>query len=370
MSRRAACALLSLTWGGVACLPDGPPGDEPLPTTRLEISPAASAGGAPIFVDLAQAFETEEESGWDIGAEGWDLYLNGGDSGGGRAGGIDVDLLDLDLRFEELNRRNQLLYFFFYDAYACAITDWWWYAVDGTHTLFSNYHVYLVRRGERDFAVQVLDYYRVVDGVAEAGYPEFRWVELPSDGSGPQEADVATEDLDATAGGVGTAGDDPANRWTYFSFDDGVLDLDDDGALSSPDWDLGWKRYNVKSNSGASGPGGVTSWDFDADRRETPAEVLDFTPELELSRFLSRAGEWTPGSEGAFEEDRVRPVIQRWVSWPVAEAGALPDLDAERWFLITDRSGQRVYKFRVAGVTGAVGDAAPESLTLEWAELP
>ena len=123
--------------------------------------------------------------------------------------------------------------------------------------------------------MQILDYYRVTDGAVEAGYPEFRWAEIPTDGSEPM---VEVVDLDATAGGVSADADDPANRWTYFSFDAGEVELSDEEALTSTDWDLGFKRFNIKSNSGPSGPAGVVTVDPDRGRGETGEEVLEFTP--------------------------------------------------------------------------------------------
>jgi hypothetical protein len=269
-----------------------------------------------------------------------------------------MDLLDLEMQFDELNRKNQILYFFFFDSYACALSDWWWYGLDGTHTLFSNYHVYVVQRGDQAFALQMLDYYRVVDGSAEAGYPEFRWTEIGT-------PETFEEDLDATAGGLGADADDPDNQWTYFSFDNGVVDLTDEESLSSDAWDLGFNRFNIKSNSGPSGNGGVLTLDFDLDRGETADDVLGFTPDGELARFDARVAAWVPDDSLEFTEDAIRPVLRRWRT-PADE------LEPGRWFLVSDRTGDRVAKFRVVELdagAGSADQAGPSALTLEWAIL-
>jgi hypothetical protein len=340
-----------------ACLPEGPGEEVATRTATFEL-----VDGAPRYLDLSTG--PSDADGWDLRADGWDLFLNGGESGDGRAGGIDMELLDLTMPFEELGRKNQILYFFFFDSYACALSDWWWYALDGTHTLFSNYHVFVVRRGDRDFAVQVMDYYQVIDGSAEAGYPEIRWAEIPTDGSEP---DVWIEEIDATAGGLGAAADDPANQWAYFSFDEGVVDLSDAQSLDDDRWDLGFKRFNIKSSSGPSGPSGVVTWDFDIDRGEQADDVLTFTADTELPRMLQRVQDWVPEADVAFEEDSVRPVVRRWYTGAPA-TDQTPTLDPDRWFLVSDRTGLGLAKLRVIDVVGD-DPAGPESITLEWALL-
>lgn len=357
---RLLLSLLLVVCAG-ACLPDEPIGP-PVETTTLTFTLGDTT---PRYLDLGSDHEVAEEDGWDIRIEGWQLFLNGGESGEGKAGGIDMELLDLTMEFDELLRKNQILYFFFYDSYACALSDWWWYALDGTHTLFSNYHSYVVRRGERDFAFQWLNYYRVIDGAAAAGYPQFRWAEVPSAGD---DAVIVEEDIDATAGGLGADHDDPENKWTYFSFDAGVVELSDEEALQDEGWDLGFKRFYVKSNSGPSGPAGVVTTDFDADRGETAEEVLDFTPSSELDRFEDRIALWNPDEPTPFEVDDIQPVIDRWFTGLPGSETSPPSLDENRWFLVSDRSGEELAKFRVTSFVGE-GEDAPEELSVEWAVL-
>jgi hypothetical protein len=59
--------------------------------------------------------------------------------------------------------------------------------------------------------------------------------------------------IDASAGGV-SGGD--KNPWVYISLSTGqAVAIDDWAALTSKDWDLAFKRYVVRTNSGDSGPG-------------------------------------------------------------------------------------------------------------------
>ena len=343
-----------------ACLPTGPSGEgEPTQTATL-----SAAGDSRItFTDGV----TASSSDWDLRLDGWNLFLNGGESGPGLGGGIDMEFLDLDLPFEDMRRRNQVVWFLFYDSFGCSLSDWWWYALDGTHTLFSNYHTYVVRRGVRDFAVQVLDYYKIEDGAPVAGWPELRWVELGP--TGPV-GDPAVLEVDATAGGVAPTGG-MQDRWTYLRLgeDGGVLDLDDTNSLDSTGWDLAWKRFHVKSNSGSSGPGGVVTVDFDRARGESGDEVLSFTPGSEAGRFMERAAAWDPDAPEPFTEDHVEPVIRRWHTGSPGVAADPPALAGGRWYLVVDRDGEEVWKFRVTGFTGQEA-AAPEEVTVEWGLLP
>lgn len=349
--------LIALLLAG--CLPDEPIGQEPVETVTITLTGDA-------FVDFASGELVEESAGWDLRLAGWNLFLNGGESGPGKAGGIDMELLDLDLQFEDMNRRNQVIWFFFFDSYACALSDWWWYALDGTHTLFSNFHPYVVRRGGVDYMVQILDYYDVVEGAAEAGFPEFRWAEVPDD---PATApDLQTQQINAQAGGLGADADDPANRWSYFSFTDGVLDLSDAEALASDAWDLGFKRFNIKSNSGPSGPAGVVTADTDPERGEQPDEVLEFTPGNQAGYFGDAIEAWAQGGDADFREDDVLPVVRRWHHGRPG-SDTPPTLWEGRWFLVTDRSGEPLLKLRVVDFEGE-DPAGPESLRIEFGFIP
>lgn len=80
-------------------------------------------------------------------------------------------------------------------------------------------------------------------------------------GGGGGNEEIITLLVDATAGGLSATPDDPANKYTYVSLSDGaVVELTDDQAASSENWDLAFKRSTVILNGGASGPGSVSAY--------------------------------------------------------------------------------------------------------------
>ena len=69
------------------------------------------------------------------------------------------------------------------------------------------------------------------------------------------DGDVTTAVIDATAGGLPNAADNP---YIYVDLASGAkVDIDDVDALSSSEWDLAFKRSSIRSNGGDSGPGMV-----------------------------------------------------------------------------------------------------------------
>lgn len=70
-------------------------------------------------------------------------------------------------------------------------------------------------------------------------------------------ADVWSSNVDATAGGLAEA---PNNPWLYLRFtSDGLrkVDIDDFEALESTQWDIAAKRFGLRLNGGVSGPSSV-----------------------------------------------------------------------------------------------------------------
>jgi hypothetical protein len=85
-----------------------------------------------------------------------------------------------------------------------------------------------------------------------------------SDGLVSTSADGADfiSSIDATAGGYNQASNNP---WLYVRFtDEGVekLELDDEEALESMEWDMAFHRFNIRINGGASGPSCVGAVTF------------------------------------------------------------------------------------------------------------
>ena len=81
--------------------------------------------------------------------------------------------------------------------------------------------------------------------------------------------------IDASAGGYNNASQNP---WVYVKFtDQGAekVDLDDESALESMDWDMSLRRFIIRLNGGSSGPSCVAS----ATLLEGSYEELDEAPE-------------------------------------------------------------------------------------------
>ena len=81
--------------------------------------------------------------------------------------------------------------------------------------------------------------------------------------------------VDATAGGYSSSTDNP---WVYIKFtSEGAerVDIDDETALESMDWDMALRRYIVRLNGGSSGPSCVGAVTF----LETSYEELTEVPE-------------------------------------------------------------------------------------------
>ncbi len=84
--------------------------------------------------------------------------------------------------------------------------------------------------------------------------------------------------IDASAGGYNDA---PNNPWVYVKFTPGGaerVDIDDETALESMDWDMALRRYIVRLNGGSSGPSCVGAATF---RESTYDELTEIPDGLE-----------------------------------------------------------------------------------------
>ncbi len=188
---------------------------------------------------------------------------------------------------------------------------------------------------------------------------------------GAKTPGTAIVQIDATAGGFGAGPDDPANRYTYFSFDTGqVLALSDEEASVNGAWQIAFKRTRIKLNGGVSGPGAVRGAVADGqdefyDPISGDPEVSVFstaTPATELAAFdaLARV-------DGlAYVKDRYIPAIRgdgSSTGWwlysgpPDHTISANPD----QWWLIRSAGGDSYAKFHV---TDIVQDS--RTITLEF----
>lgn len=183
------------------------------------------------------------------------------------------------------------------------------------------------------------------------------------------EGDDFVTAVDARAGGTQQASNNP---WVYVKFDeDGAhrVDIDDETALTSMDWDLAARRFILRLNSGTSGPscvGAAALYDSDyADVTEVPEGVTygfdDFYTE-DCTMVNDSSG--LPGSP--------QVVLGPWWEYPgcVATSG-IP-------FLVQVADG-RVLKLRVEQYYGEGQDVCNESgtmggesgrISMRWQWLP
>lgn len=127
----------------------------------------------PVYFDFATGVSDANE--WDIMLEGYEIRVNGGVSGTGGAGAVQSsegfgDLADASGAPAGHYRG---------DAFGGAFTShpWYRYNLDGNHTIFPTYDVYLIRRGAEVYKVQLTGYYNT------AGDPRritFRYARLDS----------------------------------------------------------------------------------------------------------------------------------------------------------------------------------------------
>ncbi len=116
-------------------------------------------------------------------------------------------------------------------------------------------------------------------------------------GAGAGKGEFVTY-VDATAGGALN----PMQSYVYAKFtEDGLekVDLDDEEAFESIDWDIAFRRYVVRLNSGVSGPGEVTGGRTAANTEfESVTEVPDGIEFRTESYFTEDGCEYVPDTSG------------------------------------------------------------------------
>ena len=127
-------------------------------TAVLDVS-----GGSKVYFDFMDG-AVSDASDWDISLQGWELRLNSGVSGSGKAGAV----LSTSETFEAITDASDAPpQIYKADAFGGVFTatPWYRYNLDGNHTVFPTYDVYLIKRGDDVYKVQVTGYYGV-DGTS------------------------------------------------------------------------------------------------------------------------------------------------------------------------------------------------------------
>lgn len=335
--------------------PTALPNQDPVDQSKLDLS------GGPVYFKLKDGStptvtSPSSSTDWDLVFDGHNIHINGGQSGPGKGWGLGpVGTGESD--YEALTNHNDVVGpVVYYDEFASVLTDWYVYLVSGnTHGLYSRFHVYAVQvDATHIYKVQLEDYYALVNNSLESGMITFRWADVDSD-------TPAEELVDARAGGAHAEEGDPANKFTYFSFETGsVVDLTDEEAATSMAWDIAFKRYDIKLNGGVSGPKGVVGYDFQAGREETDNEVKAFTPESELPEFEAAS---TDTIAGPWTSDRIGSIMEG--NYVIDGESVEPSNGV---YVVSDASDSTYYKFLVTDVTQGT-DGSVSSVTFRSSEI-
>jgi hypothetical protein len=266
---------------------------------------------------------------WDLAFEGFDVFTNGGVSGGGQAGGFGP----LDT-FAFLGDVAPGVPFISADKAGGAFLDWYKYEGGSTHALWSRYHVVGVKDGARLWKVQVLTYYGDRDGAPISGLYKIRYAELTASGAGP------TQELAGLDGSAGGAQAPPATPSECLDLGTGARTmLTPDAARASAAWHLCFRRQSISVNGESGGPRGVGAVDLSADQVATeelePIKALtaeSAKPKFDAATTASFAGK-------AFRGDRIVSAFgDAWVDRKV-----LPFAPANAAWLVVNASGKQKF---------------------------
>jgi hypothetical protein len=288
------------------------------------------AADEPTFVrlDSARAVTGAPGEKWDLRLQGWDIFTNGGASGGGKGAAFGP----LPFTYFLEGRDPTEIPFLIEDKAAGAFRDW--YAYDGQwHTLYSRFHVYGVRTGDRLFKVQVLGYYGDVQGAPIGALYRLRYAEVTPQSTGRV---VEVKQLDATAGGLGGDEGAPSAALSLLSGEQAPLTPSQAAAATS--WDLLFRRDSISVNGGLGGPGDVTAVDLDAaSQGEALEQLAQLSAENQAARFESVDHAALTSPELRYRGDRVVSAFtDAWVDTSQKPPGLAPD---NTW-LVVDADGE------------------------------
>ncbi|HXK20872.1 MAG TPA: HmuY family protein, partial [Polyangiaceae bacterium] len=292
-----------------------------------------------------------ESIAWDIALQGHDVFTNGGISGPGNSSAFGP--LSSPTYLSDTAPDVPLM---LKDRAGGALIDWYKYA-GATHQLFSRYHVYGVRDGERYYKLQVLTYYGEQLGTAVAALYRVRYAELTAAGVGTTH-DV--KDIDATAGGSKDNDKQPSACLDLDS--EQVTPLTPADAGQSSDWQLCFRRESISVNGGLSGPRGVEAVDLQAadTANETPMDVQARTAATEQKLFddVDYAALSDPALAYA-PDGVVTAFAQRWL-----EPGSDPLALSDSVWLVLGADGASKYLMQFSDLSGDPA-TGPATLSLQ-----
>lgn len=299
-----------------------------------------SLAGGGVAVEVA---DPRAETTWDLGFRRSNIRLNGGASGPGEgalAPVVGVGFDDLTqapesgwITDEPLNPgdmtdggpvRNDGVDFAFTRANPASDNGWFLY--DGATHVLSPAPVVFAIRGALGgyFAFEVIDWYDVDAGTSAVW--TFRWKTIAA----PQDPAPVVPLEPGFLVNASMSG-----SFTYLRMADREVVSPEDPA-SSPDWDLGFSRTVIRTNSGISGPGL-------AGAREAPAGTeYSSLSESPTSGFFVDLELPIPGPPGSGTAP-ANPGIRSWFDYDPSTHAVSPKAT---FFLIRDASGD-YHKLRI-----------------------
>ena len=137
----------------------------------------APSDGSPVYFDFASNSSSTDSSAhaWDIAIQGYTIRVNGGVSGPGQAGAV-----PMDAAFDDITSVDDVPEVAYKaDAFGgvFAASKWYRYNLEGHHQIWPTYDVYLIKRGEVVYKVQITGYY---SATGAARHITFRYAPLAS----------------------------------------------------------------------------------------------------------------------------------------------------------------------------------------------
>ncbi|MGH7464252.1 MAG: HmuY family protein, partial [Longimicrobiales bacterium] len=129
---------------------------------------------APVYFDFASG-AVSDASNWDIMLDGYAIRINAGVSGSGGAGAVLAGE-----SFEAMTDASDApAQIYRGDAFGGVFTShaWYRYNLDGNHTIFPTYDVFLIRSGAAIYKVQITGYYSTT---GESRRITFRYARIDS----------------------------------------------------------------------------------------------------------------------------------------------------------------------------------------------
>lgn len=298
--------------------------------------------------------DPKADRGWDLAFDGVDVFTNSGPSGGGSSSAFGP--LDTIVFIDDQIPATPFLS---PDTTGGAFIRWWFYGGGAAdHALFSRFHVYGIKDGDKLYKVQVLNYNGVRNGAPTKALYRLRWAEVTATGVGPTKE---LADLDGTANGKQGTPDAKAECLDLGTSARTMLTAAESRVSNA--WHLCFLRENISVNGEIGGPREVGAVDLDA--ASSPTETLSATinksPESELARFDAVNAQTLAAQP--FRGDRVISAFGTLWLQTALERGVTPIVPSKSAWLVVGADGSSNYLVGFARFDGATA-TGPGKITM------